>query len=95
MALPYTIANGQTPDASKLAANLAWLAAGKGILSGTLAEIQAAAAATPSEPFIAMATLDDGTMQLMAYTGNPSVGTAGFFTLAAGGTINTTEENVQ
>ena len=90
MALPYSISNGDLPDATKLMANFNWLAAGKGIRTGTLAALKTLAATDTATPFLCVATMDDGTAQLMCYMGYAALGDGGFITIG-GGANSTTE----
>ncbi len=89
MAQPTTITNGETPDAVKLMAWFLWLAAGKGIKTGTYAELQAYAALTPTEPFDCWDTVGK---QRLFYTGDTADGDGGFVLLATGGAPGTTTE---
>jgi hypothetical protein len=88
MAYPYTIANGDTPDATKLQANFDYvlgLVGGGGLQVGTYAALKVTAAAAPTTPFLAIAT--DGKM-ILAYTGDVTAGDTGFITLATFGGIS-------
>lgn len=72
-----TIANGQHPDGDKLMENFNYR-----FQKGTLAALQAAAAAEPTIPFIAIAT-DEKNAYL--YTGDTTIGNNGFVSLGGGG----------
>ena len=84
-----TIQNGDTPDANVLMANFNWLAAGKGIKTGTYAALKTFAAANAAEPFLCIATMDNGSLQLMCYMGAAGVGDAGFVTIGGAATSTT------
>ncbi len=88
MAQPDEIKNGDIPDAEVLMTWLYWLAAGKGIKTGTFDELKAAAAANPSESFDCWAT---DIKQRLFYTGDTANGIGGFISLG-GGTPSNTEE---
>lgn len=80
MGLPYTIADGQFPSGNKLQANFAYLAAGKGIKTGTLEEIKNDA--TGTDIFLAWAT---DTKTLYLYTGDNTIGDQGLIVVAGTG----------
>lgn len=87
-ALPYPIANGQTPSGVKLQANFAYLLAL--ISSGampidTYANLRATAALAPTTPFACVAT--DQKLYLL-YCGDVTVADGGFITLASWTTIS-------
>lgn len=73
--LPYTIANGDTPDANILTANLQFVADGKGLYIGTYEACKTQAATAATTPFLAFAT---DLKQLVFYTGDIAEGDAGF-----------------
>jgi hypothetical protein len=81
MSLPYTIANGQTPDGDKVQANFAYMEAlvlGNVIKTGTYAAHRVTAASAPATAFVCIAT--DESLFLL-YCGNVARGDGGFFTI--------------
>jgi len=78
MSLPYTIANGDTPDATKLQDNFDYLADGKGVKRDTLANLKTFAATDPTAAFDCWAT--DEKLR-MFYTGDITDGDGGFITI--------------
>ena len=88
MALPYTIANGQLPDATKVQANFDYLfssLATAGITSATFASLRVTAAAAPTTPFMCIATDDK---LFMLYCGDATQGDGGFITILGFGGIS-------
>lgn len=83
MALPYTIVNGDDPDATVIMANFNYLAGGSGIASGTYTAHKATAVAAPTVPFLCTATGTDGLAKgLFFYCADISAGDNGFLLLA-------------
>ncbi len=80
MALPYTIANGDIPNATILMANFNYLLAGGS--AGTVASYTAhktTALAAPTVPFSCIADGTDGLVKgWFLYNGLPSTGDGGF-----------------
>ena len=85
--LPYTITNGTIPDADEVQGNFDYLAAGKGLMRDTLANIKTVAMAAPTVPFLAQPT---DLKALLWYTGDATAGPEanGFITVASYETIS-------
>ena len=84
-ALPYTISNGNVPDADEVQGNFSYLlgliAGGQGIKTGTIASLKAAAISAPTVPFLCVPTDLDA---FLLYCGKADRGPNGdgFITLA-------------
>ena len=76
MALPNTISNGDVPDATLLMANFNWLAAGKGVASGTYAD-----KGIPADYQLYYAT---DLKQLLFYTQDGTIGDNGWIVVGGG-----------
>ena len=86
MALPYTITNGNVPDAEEVQGNFDFLYALTGsILGGTYAALRVKAAEAPTSAFLGNAT--DAEL-LVFYCGNVARGDGGFFTILSYGEIS-------
>lgn len=82
MAVPYPIANGQTPSGTKLQANLAYLEGlvlgGQALKTDTFAALRVYAALNPTVAFMCVAS---DYKFFMLYCGDTASGDGGFHTL--------------